>query len=65
MQLQEKLTTFAVLEGSWIVWLLLGFAMGGAGLFFQRVIYLVTHRSRRADRELRGIQTSNPGLSAC
>jgi hypothetical protein len=45
--LQQKLTSFAVLEGGWITWLFLGLATGGAALFIDHAIYLLRHRGTR------------------
>lgn len=71
MDLQNRLTNFAIMEGSWIVWLLVGFSMGGLAMFAQRACSLVstwrqTRRSRRLDApRAGGVLLSNPGLSQC
>ena len=74
MTLQQKLSSFLVLEGSWIVWLLLGFTIGGAPLFFQRAFHLVgstwRHRDkpRRRRRDVapaRGVEVTQPGFAVC
>ncbi|HET6147654.1 MAG TPA: hypothetical protein VFH68_08985 [Polyangia bacterium] len=42
MDLQHRLTGFAVLSATWIAWVLVGLSMGGVAVALQRVIYLIS-----------------------
>lgn len=44
MDLHQKLTSFAILEGGWITWLFLGLSVGGTAMFIDHAIYLIRHR---------------------
>ncbi len=80
MELQQRLTSFAILEGSWIMWLLVGFSMGGTVMFLQRAYYLICSSVRRRRRRAQAhraaaragdvgvasvVHMSSPGLSLC
>jgi hypothetical protein len=47
MDLQQKLTSFAILEGGWITSLFVALSTGGAALFIDHAIYLLRHRGVR------------------
>jgi hypothetical protein len=75
MTLQQKIASFAILEGGWIVWLLLGFSMGGVALLLQRAVILLADRSltwrRKAGQRGRDagpadvVQLSRSGFAQC
>lgn len=41
MDIQRKITDFVVVDASWIIWLLIGFSMGGLAVVLQRALYLI------------------------
>ena len=41
MDLQEKLTGFAMLGATWVMWLLIGLSVGGLAVALERAIYLL------------------------
>ena len=45
--LQEKLMTFALMGGGWVLWLLLGLSVLCLGIAVERLIYLTLNRSNR------------------
>ena len=75
MNLQQKLTSFAILEGGWIVWLLLGFSMGGLAMLLQRAAILLSdrnwrwwHKGRQRGRDAGRasvVQLSRSGFAQC
>jgi hypothetical protein len=75
MNLQQRITSFAILEGGWIVWLLLGFSLGGVALLLQRAVILLADRRWTGRRKggQRGrdagqadvVQLSRSGFAQC
>jgi hypothetical protein len=66
MDWQERLRAFAILEGGWITWLVMGFALGGAALLIQRACALLAARGGARDRgRRRGVQMTGRELASC
>src|ERR1051325_10391012 len=41
MDIQQKLTGFAMMGATWIMWLLVGLSIGGVAVALERAIYLI------------------------
>jgi biopolymer transport protein ExbB len=44
MDIQQKLTGFAMMGATWIMWLLVGLSVGGVAVALERAIYLIVTR---------------------
>ena len=44
MDIQQKLTGFAMMGATWIMWLLVGLSVGGVAVAIERAIYLIVTR---------------------
>ena len=44
MDIQQKLTGFAMMGATWIMWLLVGLSVGGVAVALERAIYLILTR---------------------
>jgi biopolymer transport protein ExbB len=44
MDIQTKLTSFAMMGATWVMWLLVGLSVGGIAVALERAIYLLTRR---------------------
>ena len=64
MFIHRKIASFAILQASWITWLLVGFSTGGIAVVLERIITLVgrTRTVRRFTRRFRRHQA--PGCSS-
>ena len=49
MDLQERLTAFAMLGASWVMWLLVGLSIVGLAIVLERAYYLVVSRDNLRD----------------
>ena len=75
MQWHQKVTSFAILEGGWLTWIVMGFVLGGSVLMIQRAVGLIaTWAADRKDRARlrgrdagpgRGVQPVAPGTAPC
>jgi hypothetical protein len=62
MRIEEKVTTFAINEASWIVWLLIGLSMGvTVGLARALSLLLGSRALRRARAWIAGVLGRSPG----
>jgi biopolymer transport protein ExbB len=54
MDIQEKLTGFAMLGATWVMWVLVGLSIGGVAVALERAIYLIrtSDNYRRLKRDL-------------
>ena len=41
MNIQDKLTSFAMLGATWVMWVLVGLSIGGLAVALDRAIYLI------------------------
>ena len=41
MDIQQKLTSFAMMGATWVMWLLIGLSVGGLAVALERAIYLI------------------------
>ena len=55
MDIQARLTGFAMLGATWVMWVLVGLSIGGVAIALDRAIYLIrtSDNFRRLKRELR------------
>jgi hypothetical protein len=44
MDIQQKLTGFAMMGATWIMWLLVALSVGGVAVALERAIYLIVTR---------------------
>ena len=59
MDIQQKLTGFAMMGATWIMWLLVALSVGGVAVALERAIYLI-----RTSRERSQAQAADPGAPA-
>jgi biopolymer transport protein ExbB/TolQ len=54
MDIQQKLTGFAMLGATWVMWLLIGLSVGGLAVALERAIYLIrtSDNIRRLKKEI-------------